>query len=916
MNKKYHSKYILFFLIFIIIWSLTLTASLIWNLFHFRKMVLEMATHEARISLEKDMVYRDLIIRNQPVYVGVSEETPSNPFLSHIPERDIITPSGEKLTLMPSAYMIKKLYNLTLKSPNHYINIVSLNPLNPKNYPDSWEKLAIKKFDSGVNEISSIEKIREKEFIRLIRPLKVKKDCLKCHKQKGLKEEDILGAISVGINIEPFRELVRPQINKVIMAHVFIWAVIFFSGIFALLKIYKAEKIRRNAEEVLIKSHEELERKVIERTRELTFANESLIREMEERKILEAEALRLWSVIQQTGDIIFITNKDGIIEYVNPSFEKITGYSKEEAVGNTPRILKSGLMSNEYYREFYEKIFSGRIFQSNVIDRKKNGEIFYYDQTITPIKDQNGKITHFISTGKDVTEHKRFEEKLKESEAWLIEVQNIAHLGSWEYNIQTNELRLSDEAKIIFNKDSNYYKNNYLLLIENIHPEDRDSVEKTWRDSIEKGKPYDIGYRILRNNNGIRFVHERGKTFFDKDGKAIRFVVTLHDITERKMLEEQLIQSQKMEAIGRLAGGIAHDFNNILTVIKGYCDLSLIEVKEGILRENLIQIKDASNKASDLVHKILAFSRRQVMEMKVIDVNSILNEMDKMLRRLIGEDIELITIFSDNIGKVKADPGQIEQIIMNLVINAKDAMPMGGRLIIETANVELDETYTKTHFGVEAGKYVMISVSDTGVGMSPEIMQHIFEPFFTTKEKGKGTGLGLSTVYGIVKQSGGTICVYSEPGQGTTFKIYLPMVEGEVKNTDDKIIKEEIEQGTETILIIEDNENVRKLAVQILGKQGYKVLEAHDGSEALMICKDYEETLHLILVDLVMPSLNGRQVIEELSKVRKDFKVLYMSGYPENTYAHHGILEPEIEFIKKPFTMEELARKVRCVLNK
>ncbi len=768
------------------------------------------------------------------------------------------------------------------------------------------EEEALKSFNSGIKEISSIGRIGEKEFLRLIRPLRANKQCLQCHMEKGLKEGDILGGLSVGVNMAPFRAIEWTQINKIIIIHSLVWFLIFLGGIFALKRLEKSEKKRKEAEDALIKSHEELEKKVMERTRELTLANESLLREIEEREKLESEALRLWSIVQQSGDIIFITNKDGIIEYVNPSFEKITGYSGEEAVGNTPRILKSGLMGPEYYREVYENIFSGRIFHSEVINRRKDGELFYYDQTITPIKDKDGR--HFISTGKDITEHKRFEEALKESEARLSEAQNIAHLGFWEFNIEANELRLSEEAKIIFGKDSDFYKNDYSLLLENIHPEDRETVEKTWRDSIEKGRSYEIIYRVLRDDSSVRFVHERGKSFLDKDGKALRFVGTLHDITERQQLEQQLIQAQKMEAIGRLAGGIAHDFNNILTVIKGYTQLSLMEVKEGALKENLEQIKNASDRASDLVRKILAFSRRQVMEMRVIDLNSIIKEMDKMLLRLIGEDIELITVLEENLGKVKA--------IMNLAVNARDAMPSGGKLTIETANVEFDETYTKNHFGVEPGQYVMISVSDTGIGMTPEIKEHIFEPFFTTKEKGKGTGLGLSTVYGIVKQSGGHIWVYSEPGQGTIFKIYLPRIEDEIDKPEEKIITEGIEHGNETILIVEDDEDVRKLAVQILERQGYKVMEARDGAEALRICKDYKEPIHLILVDLIMPGLNGRKMVDELSQIRKDFKVLYMSGYTENTIAHRGILEPGIEFIQKPFTMEDLARKVRHILNK
>jgi CheY-like chemotaxis protein len=372
-----------------------------------------------------------------------------------------------------------------------------------------------------------------------------------------------------------------------------------------------------------------------------------------------------------------------------------------------------------------------------------------------------------------------------------------------------------------------------------------------------------------------------------------------------------------MEAIGRLAGGVAHDFNNILTVIKGYSQLSLTEMKEGEpLRENIEEIKKSADRAADLTRQLLAFSRRQVMEMKVLDLNDLLRNLDKMLHRVIGEDIELATILEENLGRVETDPGQIEQVIMNLAVNARDAMSKGGKLTIETANVDLDQAYARAHVAVKPGPYVMISASDTGVGMPPEIRDRIFEPFFTTKEKGKGTGLGLSTVYGIVKQSGGNIWVYSEPEKGTTFKIYLPRVDEPFEELKEKLAKEELPRGNETILIVEDEEDVLKLAGRILSRQGYHILEASGGEEALRICKKRKEPFHLLLTDVVMPQMSGRQLEEQLSRVCQDFKVLYMSGYTDNAIVHHGILEKGLSFLQKPFTLEGLLRKVREVLDK
>jgi two-component system cell cycle sensor histidine kinase/response regulator CckA len=394
--------------------------------------------------------------------------------------------------------------------------------------------------------------------------------------------------------------------------------------------------------------------------------------------------------------------------------------------------------------------------------------------------------------------------------------------------------------------------------------------------------------------------------------------ITEHKQAEQEMaeLQDQFRQSQKMEAIGRLAGGIAHDFNNMLTVIKGYSQLSLIDLqKNDPLRENVEEIQKATQRASDLTRQLLAFSRRQVLDLKVLDLNTLLRDLDKMLRRVIGEDIELVTVLAGHLGNVKADPGQIEQILLNLAVNARDAMLFGGKLSIVTTNVELGGTYTHSHVDIAPGHYVILSVSDTGVGMTPEVKERIFEPFFTTKEKGKGTGLGLSTVYGIVKQSGGDIWVDSKLGKGTIFKIYLPQVEDPLDREEEATMIEELPCGSETILVVEDEEEVRKLVVKILGRQGFDALEASNAGEALLICEQWREPIHLILIDVVMPQMSGPQLVNRLLKVRQGFEVLYMSGYTDDAIVHHGILKRGVNYIQKPFTADGLVRKVREVLN-
>jgi signal transduction histidine kinase/ActR/RegA family two-component response regulator len=381
-------------------------------------------------------------------------------------------------------------------------------------------------------------------------------------------------------------------------------------------------------------------------------------------------------------------------------------------------------------------------------------------------------------------------------------------------------------------------------------------------------------------------------------------------------IEQQLQQAQKLEAVGRLAGGISHDFNNILTAILGYSDLTLQRLLEGDpLKRNLLEIRRASERAAALTRQLLAFSRKQVLQPIVLDLNSVVLDLERMLARMIGEDIHLRTTLNHQLGNVKADPGQMEQVIMNLVVNARDAMPDGGKLTIETDNVILDEAYAQRHLSVSPGPYIMLAISDTGTGMPADIQEHLFEPFFTTKEAGKGTGLGLSTVYGIIKQSGGNIWVYSEIGKGTTFKIYLPRVDEPAEKYTTGGLPREIPRGTETILLVEDSDVVRALAHEVLETSGFRVFEAPDPESAIAICERHTGSIDLLLTDLVMPGMGGTEMSAVLRRVKPRMRVLFMSGYTAEAIVNHGILEGGLNFIQKPFTPDALVLKVREVLD-
>ena len=391
----------------------------------------------------------------------------------------------------------------------------------------------------------------------------------------------------------------------------------------------------------------------------------------------------------------------------------------------------------------------------------------------------------------------------------------------------------------------------------------------------------------------------------------------MEEIAERKRFEEQFYQAQKMEAIGKLAGGVAHDFNNHLGIIIGYSERMLERLgPDDPLRKSAGMIKEAALRSAALTRQLLAFSRRQVFEPRILDVNAVIVELEKMLRPLIGEDIELGLSLNAILGKVMVDPAQIDQVIMNLAVNSRDAMPQGGRLTIETADVELDEEYASKHVTVRPGSYVMLAVSDTGVGMDNETQTHMFEPFFTTKEKGKGTGLGLATVYGIVKQSGGYIWVYSEPGKGTTFKIYLPRVEAGTPEAEAERVSPSALKGEEIVLVVEDEGMLRELACEFLQSSGYTVLEAGNGSKAVEISRGHRGPIHLLMTDAIMPGMSGRELAQRLHEERPETKVLYVSGYTDDSVLRNGLLEPGTAFLQKPFTRDSLARKVREVLDR
>src|SRR5579871_587027 len=455
--------------------------------------------------------------------------------------------------------------------------------------------------------------------------------------------------------------------------------------------------------------------------------------------------------------------------------------------------------------------------------------------------------------------------------------------------------------------------------IEILLPESRRSSHRQEREAYfhrPRVRPMGIGLDLSgRRKDGSEFPVEVSLSNIETE-RGVFAIAFVSDISQRKALEEQLLQAQKMEAVGRLAGGVAHDFNNMLTVISGYNRMILEELPQlDPLRGYAEEVLKAADRAGALTNQLLAFSRRQIIQPRVMNMNAVVGQTEKMLHRLLGEDIQLVFDLPADVGNIRADPNQIVQAIVNLAVNARDAMPTGGRIAVETANAHLDETYARTHLGVQPGEFVMVAVSDTGHGMDAATRQHIFEPFFTTKQQGRGTGLGLATVYGMVKQAGGDIWVYSEPGKGTTFKLYFPRVQEPVAENGGGP-GESRTSGGEVVLVVEDENAVRELSVKMLKQLGYVVLAAASGGEALEISKSYPNRISALLTDVVMPQMSGRQVADALLLARPDMKVLYLSGYTESTVIHHGVLDSAVDFLAKPFSREALGKKLRTILGK
>ncbi|MCX5891884.1 MAG: PAS domain S-box protein [Deltaproteobacteria bacterium] len=646
------------------------------------------------------------------------------------------------------------------------------------------------------------------------------------------------------------------------------------------------------------------------REQEIGEKNLQLEEEIAERRRAEA-ALRsaeekYRAIFENAVEGIFQSTPDGHFLSVNPAMAKMHGFASPEDMLTEVTDIRQQLYVDPKRRDDRQRLMTDHGFVKGFECQvyKKGGGKLWVSQSARAVPDDQGHTLYYEGFVQDITEGKEAEELSRNLIAaspigiYINQAGQFQIINQWLQEItgfDKEELYLMDPANLV-------------------HPEDRREVEQKAASMLEGKSSTAYEYRIITREGKVRWIMETvTPTTYQGNEAILGFSM---DITGHKELEKQLLQAQKMEAVGRLAGGVAHDFNNMLGAIIGYTEMLMKSLNPDEPPYHYgEEVKKAADRAAMLTRQLLAFSRKQMLQPQKLNLNSIIGDLEKMLRRLIGEDVELYLNLEPVLAIIKADAGQMEQVMLNLAINARDAMPQGGRLIISTANVNLDNTYVRKQADFVPGPYILMGVTDDGQGMDPETVDHIFEPFFTTKDVGSGTGLGLSTVYGIVKQSGGFIEVSSQPGLGTTFKVYLPAVGDFVEFFEAKAAEEEPLCGSETILLVEDEEILRKLVKNALEINGYKVLEARNGREAITICEQYREPIQLMLTDVVMPQMSGRELAQSLKEMWPEIRVLYMSGYAEDVLFRQGVLDTSLTFLQKPFRQYELTVKVRQVLD-
>jgi PAS domain S-box-containing protein len=925
-----------------VVFTLLIAVSLAWNIHHEHQEALQLAKREALATFNKDQAFRLWIVKQGGGYVPATSATEPSPYLSHIPERDVFTPSNRHLTLMNSAYVMRKVMEEYFSLYGVKGHITSMKPLNPDNFPDEWEQEALKSFEQGAGEALTLTELDGKAVLRLMHPMMTSQECLKCHAIQGYKVGEVRGGVGITVPLAPYLAIEKKAQRILGLSHGVIW-MLGMTGIglgFA--------RGRKNID-ILTLSRENIRRKEQRLARlnrlssVLNRINETIIRTSDPEKLYDKTCriatdtggFRMaWFGKVDPGTLAVLPvahcgPDDGYLEMlrvsINPDIPEgrgPTGTALREKksfinndTANNPLMypwrddaLKRGYLSSASFPLVCGEACVGALtFYADETD-------FFQEEEVRLLSSLADDISLAMVSMEN--EAKRYQAEIKVEQQFMFLQKLIDTIPSPIFYKDADGKYLGCnacfEAVLGKTKDSIVGSTVY-----EVNPHDIAEIhDRVDRELFchQGTRQYEALIQYADGNLHNVLMHKA--TFLDQNGEVAGLVGVMMDITERKSLESQLRQAQKIEAIGTLASGIAHDFNNILTAIIGFS--SLIEMKlpeKDPMLADVSQITSAAERATDLTRSLLAFCRKQVIDTKPVDLNRVIGGMEKMLRRLITEDVILTVSPSAESLPIMADARQIEQIIMNLTVNARDAMPAGGAIAITTETITLDEEFCSFHgFGIP-GRYALLLFADTGNGMEETTRQRIFEPFFTTKEVGKGTGLGLSVCYGIIKQHKGYINCYSEPGRGTTFRIYLPLLD-EMPESDDTLATVPVTGGTETVLLAEDDPATRSVVKTFLEQFGYHVIEAEDGEEAVNKFKEKQAEIQLCLLDMIMPRKKGIEALREINLMEPKVRAILMSGYQMDASRNGELKSEGADFIAKPILPKELLRKVREMLDR
>lgn len=867
-------------------WTLITVGLFILNAWHHRQAVKQTAISHARTHFNKDLAFRAWTTSHGGVYVPVTEETPPNPWLSHIPERDIESPSGRKLTLMNPAYIMRQLFAKSGESYGIQEHITSLQPLSPENTPDAWEQEALTAFTEGKTEVFEFLDFNGAPHLRLMQPLITLEGCLKCHANQGYKVGDVRGGISIALPVDVMLAHERRFSLIISLTLGLVWVL----GIGSLL---------------LGRHH--LMRRISERNQAMNALEQSQARYSEAQRIAQ---LGHW-------ELDFATKRLDWSDEVYRIFE----IDPQKQSASYELLLNSIHPEDRLFMEqaYSQSVQDGKPFDTTHRLLMKDGAIKFLWERCETYYDESGQPLRSLGTVMDITERRRAEEALAESEERLNMALTGAELGMWDWNVPTGALVINDRWAGILGYRREELEPHVSSWEKLLHPDDAPFVLPVLQDHLDGHTTvFQAEYRLRAKSGEWKWIYGTGKVVSrDESGRPIRAVGIHHDITERKHLAEQVVLQERLAAVGQLSAGIAHDFNNTLTSILGFAELlyNSPEIPESA-RKDLAIIISSGQRAAHLIRQMLDFSRKSIRSPKLLDLVPFIKEVVKFLQSAIPESIAVRLEIAPGDYLVQADPTQIQQTVTNLALNARDAMPSGGELLLVLSQVELaGEVQCVTCDQPFTGVWASLAVTDTGSGISPTILPKIFEPFFTTKEVGEGSGLGLSQVHGIVKQHDGHLAVQSQPGQGTTFTVYLPLLlSGQEPGEKGEVATVSFGRG-ETILLVEDEPTVLTVLHNMLRKLGYQVLAASDGYAALKLFAQHHENINLVLLDMVMPHMDGSAVFAALKVQQPGVKVVLMSGYPLQEKGAQLVEEGALDWLQKPPSMQDLSQILEKALN-